>query len=154
MKKLLLLLLVLPFLVSCSDDDDNYSNSDIVGTWLLQSSTAKEVTTNNERATQAIKDDIAGFTSDEVMTFTSDGQVTGSSDGEQISGTYSLRGNTLTLNILQLGSASINIRISNNTFSYDLDETEDYQDYVNYLVPNETGVVVSKVITTYTYRKR
>lgn len=44
------------------------------------------------------------------------------------------------------------ISLSKNIYSYDQDVTEDYQNYViKDILPNETGVIVSKVIVTYTY---
>lgn len=154
MKKLLLLLLVFPlFIASCSDDDDDYTNSDLVGTWVLQSSTAKEVKTNNDKATQAIKDDIAEFNDEESYVFSSDGKFTSSDGEDEVSGTYNLKGNTLTLTVYG-GSMSTSIHLSGNTFSSDIDETEYYQDEIEYLVPNETGISVSKVVTTYTYKRK
>lgn len=153
MKKVLFLLLVFPFVYSsCSDDDDNYSNAEIVGTWILQSSTAKEVVSNNDRATQAIKGDISSSNDDETFIFTPDGRIIVSDGKDTASGTYRLKGNKLTLDISG-DRGTIDISISGNTFSADADETEYYQDQVNYLVPNEKDVVVSKVITSYTYRR-
>lgn len=154
MKKLILFLLVFPFVFgSCSSDDDGGTNADIVGTWVLQSVTAKEVKTNNAKATQAINDDIISSLDDGTYTFTTNGKVT-LSDGEDVlSGTYSLKGNKLTFTMSGV-DISVNINLSNNTFSSDIDETEYYQDEVKYLVPNEKNVTVSKVITTYTYKRK
>lgn len=155
MKKILFLFLMLPLLVACgSDDDDDYTNSDIVGTWVLQSSIAKEVKTNSNEATQAIKDDIAIPNDSEVSyTFAADGKVTINEDDDIVSGTYSLSGNKLTMTIYG-EKATVTISLSANTFSSDVDETEYYQDEIKYLLPKEKDVVVSKVITSYTYKRK
>lgn len=71
MRKLLLFLLILPFLfVSCSDDDNDVAKSEIVGVWVTQSFSAKEVKTNNENATKAIKDDIKSMNEGEIEKLT------------------------------------------------------------------------------------
>lgn len=154
MKKSLTLILLATLFISCSSDDDDYSNSDIVGTWTFLSSAAKEVKTNNDKATQAIKKDMTVYGNGETtLTFSADGTYFTSSYGEVWGGTYSLKGNTLTLTS-DGETESSNIQLSNNTFSADIDETDYYEDEVKYLVPNETNVVVSKAITTYTYQRK
>jgi hypothetical protein len=141
--------MVFPFILSSCSKDDNYSNSDIVGTWILSHCTVKEVKTNNDKATQAIQHDIVTYSDDEMLSFTEDGKFI-SSEGN---GTYSLNGNKLTLTAYG-ESKTVTVNLSDNTFSVDVDETEYYQDEIEYLVPNEKNVIVSKVITTYTYEKK
>lgn len=156
MKKLFALLLVLTFtFASCSDDDDEYSNSDIVGTWVLESASAKEVKTNNDKATEAIKKDVAEAVDEtEEMTFSADGKfVSIDGEGDSYEGTYSLKGAKLTLTVMGI-SNSTTIKLSKDRLSSDVDETEYYADEVEYLVPSEKDVKVSKVITTYTYKKK
>src|SRR5690554_5369300 len=78
MKKILMILVVLPFIfASCSDDDD-ILKSDIVGTWVQESVVPKEVKTNNEVATKAIKDDIISYNQNntEMFVFSDDGKIT------------------------------------------------------------------------------
>lgn len=51
-------------------------------------------------------------------------------------------------------SNSTYINLSGNTFKSDIDETEFYQEAIEYLIENSNDVVVSKVITTYTYKRK
>ena len=74
-------------------------------------------------------------------------------DGDYTEGTYSLSGNKLTMSILG-ESNSTYINLSGNTFKSDIDETEFYQEAIEYLIENSNDVVVSKVITTYTYKRK
>lgn len=163
MKKILMILVVLPFIfASCSDDDDDILKSDIVGTWVQESVVPKEVKTNNEVATKAIKDDIISYNQNntEMFVFSDDGKITLIyDDGDYTEGTYSLSGNKLTMSILgESNSTYINfstyINLSGNTFKSDIDETEFYQEAIEYLIENSNDVVVSKVITTYTYKRK
>ncbi len=157
MKKILMILVVLPFIfASCSDDDDDILKSDIVGTWVQESVVPKEVKTNNEVATKAIKDDIISYNQNntEMFVFSDDGKITLiDDDGDYTEGTYSLSGNKLTMSILG-ESNSTYINLSGNTFKSDIDETEFYQEAIEYLIENSNDVVVSKVITTYTYKRK
>lgn len=154
MKKIFLFFLLAIF-VGCSDDDnDNVINRNIVGSWTLESTSPKEVLTNNDKATQAIKDDIESYIGDssESYIFTSDGKVTALDGKIELSGTYKLKGNILIIDIY--GETFFQaIRLTESTFSGDIDETEYYQENIQYLVPNEHNVSVKKVITTYNYKK-
>lgn len=153
MKKLLLLLLFIPlFLNSCSDDDNK--NYDLAGTWVFESYTAKEIKTNNSNATQAIKKKIAETTDSCIYVFLPDGTFTFIDEDDISSGTYELKGNTLTIKEENKKSVSIKINLNENTFSSDRDETEKYQNMIKYLVPNEKDVIISKVITKYTYKRK
>jgi len=150
-----MILVVLPFIfASCSDDND-ISKSDIVGTWVQQSVIPKEVKTNNEDATKAIKDDINSYNKDnsEVFIFSDDGTATIIDDEGSYTLTYSLKGNNLTLTMFG-ESQTTPINLSKNTFSSDIDETEFYQYEIEYLLPDVKNVVVSKVITRYTYKRK
>lgn len=74
-------------------------------------------------------------------------------DGKiELSGTYKLKGNILIIDIYG-ETFSQSIRLTESTFSGDIDETEYYQENIQYLVPNEHNVSVKKVITTYNYKK-
>ncbi len=152
MKKLLLLLLVFPFVFSsCSDDDDD--SSKIVGTWMEKPSKVVEVITNNEKATQAIKDDVASWSYDGIFVFTPDGKYTytdGDADSDVQFGTYTLSGKSLKLTTSEGGSHTRDVYFSGNTFYADVDQTERFKDEIKYLVPNEVDVEVTKVIIRYT----
>lgn len=158
MKKYLLLLIVFPLIfASCSDDDDDFSNSDIVGSWALQSISAKEVKTNNEDATKLIKEDITSYneeSKEEIIVFSNDGKITLTDFVNSFTGTYSITGNILTFTIDGLESEILNISLSGNTLRYDMDHTEFYQDIIGYLLPDVEDVIVSKVIQTYTLKRR
>lgn len=167
MKKLLLLLLFPFVLFACgSDDDDNNDNGNgngngngnptfsIVGTWIEQPSTDKEVITNNEKATKAIKRDIAKYEDPSTIVFTQKGKITVKGSEGEGSGTYTLEGNKLSYTFPGQEKTSIYIyNITDNTFSYDEDYTKEYQDVIYDLVPNEKNVVVSKVIITQNYKR-
>lgn len=150
MRKLLSLILCVTLFASCSSDDDNYTNDDIVGSWILQSAKVKEVKTNNEKATQVIKDIIANSDVGTTILFSVDGKVNMIHGDETESGTYSLKGNTLTITVSGKTNSD-KIHLSKNSFSSDSDMTSDFQSIVKYLVPEEKDVVVEKVIATYTY---
>lgn len=156
MKRTLLILALLPLLfATCSDDDDDASKSGIVGTWVQESVVPKEVKTNSEVATKAIKDDIISYNdNNDRFIFSDDGRLTMlDEDGYYEEARYSLSGNKLTVTIPG-ESNSITIKLSGNTFSADIDETEFYQEIIDYIVSNADDVVVSKVITTYTYKRK
>ena len=89
-----------------------------------------------------------------MFVFSDDGKITLIyDDGDYTEGTYSLSGNKLTMSILG-ESNSTYINLSGNTFKSDIDETEFYQEAIEYLIENSNDVVVSKVITTYTYKRK
>lgn len=158
MRKLLLFLLILPFLfVSCSDDDNDVAKSEIVGVWVTQSFSAKEVKTNNENATKAIKDDIKSMNEGEIekltAVFSNDGKLTLTDYDDNISGTYSLTGDMLTM-VVGNETQVVPISLSGNTLKIYVDQTEYYQDVIDILLPNTKDVDVSKVIETNTLKRK
>lgn len=158
MRKLLLFLLILPFLfVSCSDDDNDVAKSEIVGVWVTQSFSAKEVKTNNENATKAIKDDIKSMNEGEIQkltaVFSNDGKLTLTDYDDNLSGTYSLTGDMLTM-VVGNETQVVPISLSGNTLKIYVDQTEYYQDVIDILLPNTKDVDVSKVIETTTLKRK
>lgn len=157
MRKILMILVVLPFIfASCSDDND-ISKSDIVGTWVQQSVIPKEVKTNNEDATKAIKDDIKSMNEGEIekltAVFSNDGKLTLTDYDDNISGTYSLTGDMLTM-VVGNETQVVPISLSGNTLKIYVDQTEYYQDVIDILLPNTKDVDVSKVIETNTLKRK
>lgn len=157
MKKFLLLLLIVPvvFFSCSSDDDDNYTNTDIVGTWQMQPYIAKEVQTNNAKATKAITEDLQTLDVSRVsFVFKDNGEYTWTDKLDTESGTFNLKGNRLTLTDSNGEKDSYNISLFSDTFSYDEDFTDDYKDGIKDLLPDEKNVVVSKVIVTIKYKRK
>lgn len=155
MKKFLLLLILVPFLfVSCSSDDDDTITSGIVGTWVTESVTPKDVKTNDEALSTAIKKDITSY-GNETYVFTNDGKVTINDEDDVITANYSLKGNMLTISLMG-ESNTIKINLSANRFSADVDETEMYQEMIDFFVPEGTAkdFEVSKVISSYVYKRK
>ncbi len=155
MRKFLLLLILLPLLfVSCSSDNDDPTTSDIVGTWVTESVSPKTVDTNDETLNKAIIKDIASF-GNETFVFTSDGKVTMDDGDDIITANYSLKNNMLTISFMGQ-SNSVAINLSANRFTADIDETEYYQEIIDFLVPDATatGLEVSKVISSYVYKRK
>ena len=156
MRKFLLLLILLPLLfVSCSsDDDDDKTTSGIVGTWVTESVSPKTVDTNDEALTTAINENIASF-GNETFVFTNDGKVTMDDGDDIITVNYSLKGNMLTLSFMG-ESNTVPIYLSANKFTADIDETEEYQEMIDFLIPGATaqGLKISKVITSYSFKRK
>ena len=158
MRKLLLLLLVLPLLfISCSDDDNDLANSEIVGVWVTQSFSAKEVKTNTINATKAIKDDIESMNEGDIQKltaiFSNDGKLTLTDYDDNLSGTYSLTGDMLTM-VVGSETQVVPISLSGNTLKVHVDQTEYYKDVIDLLLPYSEDVVVSKVIETTTLKRK
>lgn len=168
MKKLLFLtsITILAIFYSCSDDDNNYESfrNDIVGKWVNHSTVAKEVKTNNEKATKAIEEDLNNMfvDDDSYIEFFSDGKFISYDEGLKDSeGTYIISQNTLSLNYIsdEDGETSPSVKFTiekmdkeNLVISQDL--TESYKQEIHFLLPDEEGVVVSKVIGESISKKR
>lgn len=165
MKKLISLIFLVTLFFGCSssDDDDKkdvYTNADLVGTWTVQTITPKEVKTNKDKVTKAVKDKIDKYidTNDEVFTFFADGKMNYSMGSFETTGTYQVKGNQLSYSMPDergdMVSVTRTIKISGNTYSLDIDQTEYYQGQMKYMFPDENDIVVSKVIVTFTSKKK
>ena len=156
MKKVLLILIVFPFiLASCSKKSDDLNDSGIVGTWVFHSTFAQEVKTNNVDATKQIKDDIASYNekNEDTYIFTAEGIVVMMDGDYSLNGKYIFENGLLTVTVM--GKVAVNsVNLSGNTFTSDTDETEYYQEVIEYLLPNVKDVIVSKVIARYTFKRK
>jgi len=152
MKKFLLLILLATLLVACSDDDNDYEN-EIVGSWTLESVTPK-INTNNDKVTQAIRDDIEN-SNDLVLEFTENGKVITYENNLKVDeGTYTLKGEKLTLKFPDGDSSTLTINIFGDALSYSIDLTDIYQEEIAEMLPNETNIVVSRVNISYMFKKK
>lgn len=157
MRKLLLLFTLLPLLfLSCSSDDDDTTTTGIVGTWVTESAFPKSVLTNNEELLKAVNEAI---TSDsffnETLTFTADGKLTVKDDDGSETGKYTLNGNMLTISFIG-ETVTHPISLSANSFTLNVDETEEYKEMIDFFIPDATakGLEIYKVVTSYSYKRK
>lgn len=91
----------------------------------------------------------------ETFIFGEDGKLTIKDDDGSETGEYSLNGNMLT--ILFLGeSVTHPIKLSANTFTAEVDETKEYQEMIDFLIPDATaqGLKIHKVIISYSFKRK
>ena len=154
MKKILLLLLVSTFAaVSCSDD--TAKSSDIVGTWVRDNITACSIETNSVDAVKYINADIESYnkTIKDTYVFSESGRVLFIDTTYTDESMFEVADTTITFGYANGENVIVPISISDNRLSLFTDETEYYQDWIDFLFPDR-NIEVSKVITKYTYVKK
>lgn len=161
MKKLLFLVLAGGlFFSACSksDDNDNNDNALLAGTWVANSATAKTVTVTPQDAKEKITADINDNPSNEQMTFTAGGKVTVTSHGgESSKGTFTYIDGTITIKLENEIAVTKTLTLTGSTFTVDMDETSWYSDVTNLAaigVTDPANVEVTKVVTTYEYKRK
>lgn len=154
MKKILFLLFVSVFVaVSCSDDTTK--SSDIVGTWARESITVCSIETNNTQAVKFIDTDIRSYNkkATDKYIFSENGLVLFIDTAYTDESMFEVTDTTIVFSYSNGENTVVPMSILDNKLSLFTDETEYYQDWINFLFPDK-NIEVSKVITKYTYQKK
>ena len=176
MKNLYLLLLVFPLIFASCDDEKN--NNNVVGESWISKYTDADIETNNPKATQVIVDYLSDMHK-ETYVFLENGKFNHRGSLSLIitrwrpsvipslylkevinnieayynyEGTYLNKNNQVTVKSNK-GEFTFTLSADKSSFNTTTDETEFYQQIINYLLPEETGVIVSKVIVKQNYKK-
>ncbi len=155
MRKFLISFLFCTLFLGCSDDNSP-GNQIIVGTWGDEVVTIKEVVTDNDKATEALKISLLG-NEPLIYTFTDDGHfvIKDKSDYLPLVGTYKLEGNTLTLNYggeFEGKVFTYEISLSANTLSFDVDLIGLANS--SHFSPDIGDFIASKALVTKTYKRQ
>lgn len=155
MKKFSLLLLstlmAVCLFTSCSDDDDD--NDNVVGKWKYVNTTL-DVKTSDPAATAIIKEDLTEEEAEDptVFEFTEDGKAY--EDGELL-GTYTVKGNVLTIVDKDIEEETREFVINGNTMSHYYDATEYYSsEGTKEYLEIDLDVTIEKVVIMENYKKQ
>lgn len=154
MKKILLLLFVLTFVaVSCNDDTAKSSN--IEGAWVRANISAFSIKTNNAEVVDFIAKDIDSYNKKvkDTYIFSNNGRVMYVDSDYTDESMFQVGDTTITFSYTNGENVVVPTLISDNTLSLFTDETEYYQDWINFLFPDK-DIEISNVITKYTYVKK
>lgn len=139
---------------SSNDDPDRYTNADLVGTWVLQSMTPKEVETNNDEATQEVKDHIKNqsekVAGKMILKFAHSGELIIQEDDDTYDGVYRVDGNKVIISAEKKIQEFEIVMISDNILALEFNMTDFYAEIIriSYYSYN-----VSKATTLFTLKK-
>lgn len=154
MKKIFIPIL-LCFLFSACSNDDTSDKQNIVGTWGDEIVVVTEISTNNEKATEALKETLTE-SEPATLTFTKDGRcITTFNEDFKFEEAYIIEGDSLTFHYSKEGkdvNYSHKFILSKNTLAIKMDMT-DYTKNIHF--PSEIGDFIAyKVIVTKTYKRK
>lgn len=150
----LLLMLCTHTLTSCTDANDGKQN-EIIGTWERESISPSEVDANSVDVQRFIYSDIKSYnrrTIDSYI-FSKNERVLFIDSTYSEESMYQLSDTAIIFSYPNGETIKVPATILGDRLSLYTDETQYYQDWIDYLFP-EKKIEITKVLTKYTYRRR